>query len=181
MITLRQVYAELGKIAGHGCSGVRFVEARKVNAIDLDIIQSRLMGLLEKISQDRAYRDFHRSYREPRHNNEARASRRRALRATRATLHDQLFEANMRSRPSLVRHNDSPSWGRATLQRDAQRASQGQVDYSIAASLQTSSEGIQQLPESITYIDEPSDARWSTFRLDNEPSPLGAGILEDEI
>lgn len=64
-MTPKQMYSELAKIAGHECGdGRSFCTSRRISKEHIQIIQNRILALLEKLNYQRAQRDFRRAYSE---------------------------------------------------------------------------------------------------------------------
>lgn len=79
-MTPKQMYTELSKIAGHSCGDGRpFAICKRVSKPHIEIVQQRILALLEKLNYDRTQRDFRHAYREP----TVPVSRRRMARAQR--------------------------------------------------------------------------------------------------
>lgn len=65
-MTTKQIYAQLAQIMGHRCSdGKPFFSSKKVTKAHVQIVQGRLVSLLEKINYERTRRDFRREFARP--------------------------------------------------------------------------------------------------------------------
>lgn len=58
-MTTKQIYSALAKIAGHRCyDGKKFMRSKRIGDEHREVIQRRLMVLLQKLDYGRAMNDF---------------------------------------------------------------------------------------------------------------------------